>query len=70
MNKFGVLFEWREQTGIPCHCDTDLVAGLSGLSLISNLSASLNEVEGVFSNALSITISKVFADPPILHDRE
>jgi len=70
MNNFGEFFECREQTGVPCHCDTNSVAGLSGLSLIPNLSASLNEVEGVFGNALSITISKVFADPPILHDRE
>lgn len=70
MNNFGDFFECLEQTGVPCHCDTDPVTRLPGLSLIPNLSAPLDEVEGVFSNGLSVTISKVFADQPNFNDRE
>src|SRR5580698_4950688 len=70
MNNFGDFFECREQTGVPCHCDTNSIARLSGLSLIPNLSAPLDEVEGVFSNGLSVTISKAFADQPNFNDRE
>jgi hypothetical protein len=58
VNKFGDFFECREQTNIPCHCDTNPL-GVSGLSLIPNLSAPLNDAEGVFGNGLSVTISKV-----------
>jgi len=68
MNNFGDFFECREQTGVPCHCDTNSVAGLSGLSLIPNLSASLNEVEVSSVMLFPFTISKVLAVNQSLED--